>query len=306
MIINIFYTISFLIFCITTQAQISGNRNYERNNDTQRYATTPTPQPSIVLEKDSVLYINANVLMNTQASYYILVLGVNQTAKTSQQAMLTLNTRIQKCTTAIANTIKIDKADMYVDFISQTKTYDYEVKNSNNETMATQKQMGFQTKKNIIVKFKNLTDVDALITQAAEQEIYDIIKVDYVVPNPLQVHLQMLEEATTIINQKKAWYQKNTSLELLPVNAIQNDVFYGLYPAKMYQSYQAFESANVTNNNNYESRNSFVKKDMLMDKTFFYEGDDVAKYDKVINAGVPQVGVQFVLNCTMKYLVKKK
>jgi uncharacterized protein YggE len=246
------------------------------------------------------------VLLNAKADFYVLVLGANQTGKTSEQAMKGLNERIQRCTTKLKEAINLKKEDIYIDFISQTRIFDYDVKTNNSEITASQKQMGFQTKKNIIVKFKNLEDMDMLIEKAAEEYIYDVIKVDYIVTDVAKLHQQMLEEASRIEKDKKDFYLKNSNFDLLSYYNVQNDNFYSLYPAKMYQTYQAFETSSVVNNSYYDSRVSFTKKDMLMDKTFFYEGEDPSKFDKVINPGTPQIGVQFVLQYAMKYLIKKK
>jgi uncharacterized protein YggE len=308
---NVLFVITVILCNLSGFTQMSGNRVYQnmddyRNNRDYATATYFRVQPSVVIDRDSVMFVNATVLLNARADFYVLVLGANQTGKTSEQAMKGLNERIQRCTTKLKEAINLKKEDIYIDFISQTRIFDYDVKTNNNEITASQKQMGFQTKKNIIVKFKNLEDMDVLIEKAAEEYIYDVIKVDYIITDVVKLHQQMLEEASRIEKEKKAFYLKNSNFDLMSYFNVQTDNFYSLYPAKQYQTYQAFETSSVENKSYYDSRVSFTKKDMLMDKTFFYEGEDPSKFDKVMNPGTPQVGVQFVLQYTMKYLIKKK
>jgi hypothetical protein len=130
--------------------------------------------------------------------------------------------------------------------------------------------------------------------------------VDYIVEDVADLHKKMLAEANQLINDKKDAYVKNSNFEVLSFYTVTSDNFYGLYPAKLYHTYKAFETNEVQNYRYYDSDITYTQKDLLMDKTFFYDGDDVSKYDKVMNPGMPQVGVQFVLQYTMKYLIKRK
>ena len=55
--------------------------------------------------------------------------------------------------------------DIYIDFISQTKIYDYEV----GENQAKQFATGYEIKKNAVIKMKNIDDIDELVELAAAE-----------------------------------------------------------------------------------------------------------------------------------------
>src|SRR5688572_14634176 len=283
------------ITCLVSIArgQVSGNQVYDNKSQNRNI---PGYAAGVVLEGDSVLYINTSVLLNTAAEYYIAIFGLNQSAKTLKDANTQINRRIDKFIAGLV-VMGIKKENVSVDFITQTKTYDYVLANN----VATQTQTGFQIKKNLIVKFERLTQLDFMIAHAAESEVYDLIKVDYFLNDYLAVHKQMINAATEIINEKKNIYLKSSSFEILPNSVVYRDVFYGVYPANQYKTYSAYETGNV--NSYYDSK--LIKKDMMTDNTFFYEGVDVSGYDKVINPGVPFVGIQFALNFGIKYYIKK-
>jgi uncharacterized protein YggE len=298
-------TFTFLFFIIVSflpfsKAQVGGNQIYKDKNN---YDYSP---PQKLLEynnsnsyftNDSTLIVSVKVLMNKTADRYKLTLGLNEEAPTTKIAIENINRRI-KCFIKRISSMGIKSDDIFVDFISQTKIYDY---NINKEAqVATQKMDGFETKKNIIITVNKHAMIEKLISEASDFQIYDVIKVDYINNDIDKIQETLLKEAYTVFDKKKENYFSLFKKEIIG-NPIATSGFTYAFPKNQYQNYVAFESANVTYG--YDSR--YVKKEERKSRTFYYDGTDYTGFDKVINNADPEVGIQYIMNLSVKYDLKK-
>ena len=134
------YSSLFFVFIfMNVQSQISGNQVYGKTGyDSNRGKNSTTTI------NDNHLTINVKILLNNKADFFTVVLGTNEEAETVALCNSKINQRINGFTKDLfKNGIK--KEAIYVDFISQTKVYDYSVENDTAE----QFQKGFEIKKNI-------------------------------------------------------------------------------------------------------------------------------------------------------------
>lgn len=136
---------------------------------------------------------------------------------------------------------------------------------------------------------------------SAEQNIYDIIKVDYINNDTEKIYFEMYQEALSIISRRKELYLKNFNPKLDGTSRIISDNFYSVFPKTQYQTYQAFETSNISAN--YKTK--YIKKTERKNKTFFYEGLNLSGFDKVINGSQPQIGIQHILKISILYNIKK-
>jgi uncharacterized protein YggE len=181
--------------------------------------------------------------------------------------------------------------------ITQNLVYDYDIVNKT----ATQHEVGFEIKKNIIFKLDEIEDIDKIIETASKYEIYDIVKVDYVISDINELYAQLFKEAMSVINIKKDLYISATGIKLHPTSKIFSEGFNIIYPNQLYQSYQAFESSDV-----YGSYNSnYIKKDERKRNTFYYNKITASGYDKEINPSLTKVGVQATLDLKILFTIKK-
>lgn len=290
-----------LFFQCSLFGQISGNQVYKNiRGNSSEYGYEKAPKGvNTITTTDSTLIINASILMNSQADFYLVSLAMNQEAAT----VVACNDLISKRLNQLENDLKIlgvEKEDLYIDFISQTKVYDYEVSKS----QAVQVEAGFEIKKNIIVRISDLALIDKLIEIAAKQEIYDLIKVEYVNEDVDKTYQKMFTEALAFINSRKTMYLSVGNLKLTGDFRIASDHFYSVYPKTQYQMYQAFEASDL---NVYSNRYSgeYIRKEARKNKTFYYQGLDVSDFDKIINPTTPEVGIQYVLNISIIYKINR-
>jgi uncharacterized protein YggE len=294
------FIITFLFIAainLSALAQISGNHVYNnRYNQNNREANYGMSKPVII--KDSFMLISAEILLNVKADSLVVTLGLNEEAKTVKDANTLINKRLNEFKTALKN-IGISENDTYIDFITQTKIYDYNVSGAN----ASQFIKGFEIKKNIIIKMAASSLFDKVIEAASESEIYDIVKVDYISNNIQKHYFEMLASATSIIKQKKDNYLLLSPVDLLPVPKIAAEKFFVVYPSSQYKEYQAFESSEVTTD---YSKASLVKKMERKNKTFYYDKIDQSNFDLIVNNASPVVGIQYILQIQMQYDIRQK
>jgi uncharacterized protein YggE len=241
---------------------------------------------------DSSFLVGANVLANVIADNYVVTFGISDSATTLKEANSRIDSRIQNF---IASLIKmgIAKTDIYVDMTTQTEIADYKVM----KNYAEQYISGFEQKKNVIIQFKNINDLDKMIITASGYGIYDIAKVDYNVTDINKIYLQLFQTAMDVINGKKKLYATATNVQLLPTSEIYSDSFYSFYPAQLYKSYTP-DVSTVFQDNDYGKR-----KNLQKNTTYYYDKLNYSGFDKVINPIVTEPAVEFILNLQLKFYI---
>ena len=278
------------------QAQISGNQIYGNNRyNENNYNQNGLPNNTVVSINDNHLTVTVKMLLNKKADGFVITLGLNQEDETVSGCSKKINTRIDGFLDKI-KTLGIKKENVYIDFISQTKIYDFEVSGLNSE----QVDKGFEIKKNIIITTSNVNSLEKLIALASDFEIHDVIKVDYFNSDTNVIHNVLFDEALVLAEAKKIRYMKSFGKRVIGTPSATEE-FATVFPETQYKTYQAFETAEIETN--YNNRNQYLKKIARKNKTFYYDGISSAGFDKVINPNQTEVGIQYVLTLTMTYKI---
>jgi len=284
---------TFFLFALTVFGQHSGNSvigQYDNSNQTNK----PQTVDKLYLS-DTSFVIRANVLINVIADNYVATFGVSESSTTLKDANTKIDKRIQEFISALTK-IGITQTDIYIDMITQTQISDYKV----NGNYAEQYIIGFEQKKNVIVKFKNIKDLDKMIVTASDYGIYDLAKVDYIVTDINKIYTQLFQTATDVINSKKELYVKATNIKLTSSSEIYGESFYSFYPSQLYKSY----TPNITTE--YYDYGSYAKrKDLKKNTTYYYDKIDYSGFDRVINTIVTEPAVEFVLMFQIKFDIEK-
>jgi uncharacterized protein YggE len=280
---------TFVLFFVnsTSFAQESGNRAYGQQR------RRPQPSSGILTTGESrSLFIEANILLNAKADAYVVVFGAAQEGKTADESNTKVNDVISNFTKSL-NALGITKSDIYVDFITQNKTYEYKQSDTNT---VTEELSGFETKKTIAVRYKERAQLEPIITAATKASIFDLIKVDYVINDLPALRQRLYEEATKVIKQKEEKYKTSFSLKLAPI-AITNEKYDSFFPGELYNNYQAFESG--TTYGSYSNNYRVIQK--RKSGTLYYEPLDATEFDSVINTMGIEPVVQFTLYLRVQY-----
>lgn len=291
------FFITLLLF--TTSAsftQISGNQIYGNNSyNSNSYNQSVDSNKSNISINDNILSISVNILLNKKADGFVLTLGLNEENESVSGCNQKINSRINGFIEKL-KAIGSKPENTYVDFISQTKIYDF----TTNDVNATQFEKGFEIKKNIIISTSNAANLEKIITFASEFEIYDIIKVDYFNTDLDMIHNSLFDEALRLATSKKDSYLKAFGKRIVGTpSATEN--FTTFLPKSQYKTYQAFESSEILTNSN--SRVQYLKKMERKNKTFYYDGISGSGFDKVINPNQTEIGIQYSITLTVSYKI---
>lgn len=291
-----------LLFVSTNFAQEAGNRVYGNRGNTDQPVQRRMPNlPKTTVDSVSIdptnqtithyQFIDVKVLTMVEAKEYTVVFGLAQEAATIPEANRKLEKQINDFRSGL-NNLGISAADTYVDFITQNRVYDYTVKGNT----AREKVSGFQIKENFIVRYRNRALLEKIVALAAQNEIFDLVKVDYVVGDLSQIKSQMVSEAVRIIKNKEGDFGK-VGIKLTPitVSAEQFDVF---QPFEAYNSYKAFEAGEVDN--------VYRTVEKRKNSTFYFEPLPEGTFDAVLKSIGTTPEVQCTYYLRLKYFVSAR
>ena len=285
-----------LLNVLSVSAQISGNQVYGKNNyNGNNYNQETLPNNSKVSINDNVLSVSVKILLNKKADGFVMTLGLNEEDETVAGCSKKITARITGFIERMKS-LGVKKENVYIDFISQTKIYDFEVNGMNSEQI----EKGFEIKKNIIVSTSNVNSLEKIIALASDFEIHDVIKVEYYNNETDAIHNSLFDEALVLAEAKKIRYMKAFGKRIIGTPTATEE-FATVFPKTQYNTYQAFETAEIQTN--YNNRSPYLKKIARKNKTFYYDGISSAGFDKVINPNQTEVGIQYVMTITMHYKI---
>ncbi|MFT5860954.1 MAG: hypothetical protein ACI865_003070 [Flavobacteriaceae bacterium] len=273
-------------------SQSIGNQAYTNNNRNRQ----PIQKKSITSTENSLI-ISANVLLNKEADFYSVTIGVNQEGETVSECLEKINLRISNVEKGF-NKIGIKNESIAIDFISETKIYDHKILGK--EIM--EYLVGYQVNKNIILRTKDLSAIEKVVNICSKEEIFDIIKVDYINEDVEAINAVLFDQAIAIIQAKKARYLEHSSIKLTDNYRIASENLLTYNPRNLYQKYsEAFETSTI-----HHQYSSYIKKDVRKSTTYYYDGVEFEmSIDKIIDEVSPNVGIQYVMEVQMIYEIAK-
>ena len=286
--------------CISAQNmgnRVRANENYNNNTNTQPTKISPLSKAYIL--NDSTMRIQSDILMNVKADEYVAILSLTQIGATAKTCNETIEARIRPFIDALAKE-GFRKEDIFTDFISLVPTYEYEIEKKIFSKNAVEMPSGFEIKKNVHIAYKKAEQVDKIMLIAADYEIYDIVKVDYIVKNLEVVYDTLRKKAISLIKNKlNDFVALNIQIkpEKLKYQTMAED-FKSTYPEERYGSYVAYSSA-------VPQKNVKTSVEIKKNITYYYDKANYNNYDVVINPVVIEPVIQFSYSLVMQYSWKK-
>jgi uncharacterized protein YggE len=275
-----------------THAQAGGRARAEQAERAKRTLGEYDVPPS-----RTSTFVEASVLMNVKADEYVAVFGVAEEGETVADCSRKMDATIRDFTAAL-KALGVADGDLFVDFVSQTRIYGFEVAGD----IAREKLVGFELKKNVIIHYTDRDLLDRFVVAAAKSRIFDLIKVDYVVKDTKAVHDRLMAEAARVVKEKSARYEALLGIKLQPPGQVYADRTSAYYPTGMYDAYTAFEAEEM---GNAWQRQKYTVQSARKSRTFYYNGLDASGFDAVINPVVIEPIVQFTLYLKVKYEVEQ-
>ncbi|MDB5391361.1 MAG: hypothetical protein JWM11_7007 [Planctomycetaceae bacterium] len=282
-------------------SQVSGNLAFSQSGAKAR-AEQREQNKRLISEKalpptGTTTFVEADVLMNVKADEFVAVFGLVQDGATVEECGQKMDATVKEFTASL-QALKVDSKDLFLDFVTQTKIYGFEVMGN----VSREKLVGFELKKNILVHYTDRLLLDKLVVAAARSKIYDLIKVDYIVRDIKPIQDKLMEEAATIIQQKSARYEKLLGIKLQPPAQIFAEKYATHFPSEMYDSQVAAESEEI----DFDARQKGnVVQRARKGRTFVLNGLDGDGFDQVINPAITEPVVQFTLYLKVKYEVEQ-
>jgi len=291
----------FLLLASSLSAQVMGNygnqqQTYSNVNFNAQYRGVPKAANFV---SDNALEISINALSNQKADAYTAIFNLLQLGRTADETNNLMNTRLD----GFLNDLKamgIPVADIYVDMVNFLPKYEYDVsKKLFSKKTFTEIPKGFELQKNVHIRYANPALLDRIVTAAAKQEIYDIVKVDYFVTDQQKVYTELRAAAFDYLKETKKQYLA-LGLNLDSAYVISAENAWVAYPINRYESYQAFNTQNLDAGD----KNVVVSADKPTSR--FYNAVPANDYDLVINPEILEPAVQFSYNLVVRFTLPER
>ncbi len=301
--------VGFQLFVLSLFAQHLGNFNNEdfklsRQNiamsgNANIYNPTVQQQINKILNPSSTITIDVKALQNVKAVTYTGVFNLSQIGATAEEANRLINERID----GVRKKLKIQgilEKDIVIDVISFVPNYEIEVQKKLFSKTYTEVPSGFELQQNIHIQFKSTNQFEDILTACAENEIYNLVKVDYFIENIAQVYKNLQTELLKLIDEKKVYY-KALGFNIEDYDVYVADDKYCYFPKDFYRSYQAFNSTSL----------EVLKKDKTVttvkkQTSYYYEPLSYQNFDLVINPAILEPVIQIGMNIKLQYNPKPK
>lgn len=307
-----------LLLPVGLQAQIQGNfkgnyqqesaGNYQRSmGNANNYDLSGNYNPIVIspvansaaLAGENLMVFNINAMSNQQADAYTAVFSVTQLGKDAIETDNLMNERINSFITAAVAT-GLPRENFVIDMVSFVPKYEIDVtKKIFRKKTYTEQPVGFQMQKNVHVKMTQAQQLDRLVTLAATQDIYDLVKVDYFVNDPDKIYKEMRDKAILQLEDMKKSYKKiGLNLDSAYIIAAENRGV--IYPKNRYPSYQAYSSVSLEA----FDKGSITHADKVT--TTFYNALMPEGYDIVINPSIVEPAVQYTFSLVVKFTLQER
>ncbi len=256
-------------------------------------------QDAYTYSTDTVIYMDVRALMNVKPDTYIMIIGLSQISENLGACFTLIDDRIATFLTEAG----ISDENVYVDFISQTPIFAREKEKKIFSKKYVEVPKGFEIKKNIHIKFTDSKDADKYLKFAAKNEIYDIIKVDYIVSDHAAIYDTLRKECIELLNKQMADYEfASISFEADYKSLEESNSC--TYPIDRYSSFSSYMPTNYESLVGNDTDINLINPNEYIN--IFYEKLPYTNYDIIINPDVVEPTVQFSQYIKLKFVLKKK
>ncbi len=293
-----------LTFGPQSYAQVMGNygeqqQTYQNVQFNAQFRAVPK---SAQLVDKNVIELGINALFNKKADNYTAIFSCLQTGKTAEETDNLLGARINGLLADLQG-LGIPRSDIYVDMVNFLPRYEYDVnKKLFSKKTYTEIPKGFELQKNVHVRYNDPALLDRIVTAAAKQEIYDIVKVDYFIKEPQAVYAQLRAATFAYLNDVEKAYQ-NIGIEFDSAYMITAENAWVAYPINRYESYRAFSTQSLDLE---RTDKGVVVNSADKPVARFYNAVPANDYDIVINAEILEPAVQFSYNLIVRYTLPER
>lgn len=228
-----------VVFAITTFsfAQVSGNVNYQ-----DKKLMKGLTNSSVDFPINYEMLIGAKGLANIKADAFVAIFSIVQVGKTAEEATQLMNQRI---TPAIA-ALKAKNFETFTDMISFVPMYEYEAeKKLFSKRTYNELPIGFELKQNLHIKIKEASELNEIVLLLSNNEIYDLVRMDYYASNLEAVKKELKEKVRAAFSEKVKLYETTLAESFASAEKKLADGFIITAPADQYLTYEAYSSSQL-------------------------------------------------------------
>jgi len=287
-------------------AQVDGNARYFESAGNNQYRIlnqqnfsdrNPSTAPQV---NENMIALTVNGLMNIVATRYVAVFNIVQIGETVTSTDSLMNLRIGRFKKAMQD-IGIAQQQIETDMISFVPKYTYDVTKKVFSKSYNEVPDGFELQKNIIVSYGDASELDRILSAASGAEIYDLVKVDYFVPD-IQKSLDSLRMACLNEIGNKIKQFEGIGFKLDTMKKSFDEDYTTTYPPSRYYSYNAFSRPSL----DYAKKKDIVNNTHTQVASKYYSQIDYDKYDIVLHPYVYEPVVQISYSVSVHYYSEKE
>lgn len=287
------------------RAQYSSDAGRQMNSQ-QYYGSNGYDAVMQQVNNTNATYMNGNevvmaisVLNNAEPTGYNAIFHLNQAGKKIQELDSLIEKRIKKFI-QLSKELGVKPTDFYVDMIALVPIFEKEKKIFSKTY--TEVPKGFEMQKNIHVRYTKPEQLDRLFTMAAQCEIYDLIKVEYLYDSVQTATQKMRAKADEVMKERlkhfaKAGIRLDTCFKTIYES--QNQYF----PVDQYVHYQPLAVSALEEETSTEAGGSSAKigGGRPQRSTLFHNQISTRGFDAIINPSPKIPGIQMVYNMEIRF-----
>lgn len=302
-----FFVLSFLI-CTIANAQIKGNATtISRQNvmstqdlgNANIYGNQVRNFRQQNLIPNAIVTLDVKVLNNVIADSFTAVFNMVQIGETSEETNNLMQERVNKVKSELLSKGILEK-DIVIDVISFVPVYETVIEKKLFSKKYNEVPKGFELQQNLHIKFTKVNQFEKILSACANNEIYNLVKVDYFIDDIQAVYTNLRTEILKILEEKKQFYN-DLGFDLEAYTPTIADTKYCYFPREFYKSYQAFNSISL------EALKK--KKGILTAKkqtSYYYDPISFKDYDMVMNSSIVEPVIQIGMEIKLQYAPKPK
>ena len=260
----------------------------------------------IVLRADNinvpVNYTENNVItikgmFNATPDSYVAIFSLSQEGIDETVANDLINQKIEAVRTGLKGVSS--KLNLHVDIISFVPIYDQVLeKKVFSKNTFTEKPVGFELKKNIIIEYDNLEQLDKIFSLCTANGIYDYIRSDAVVTDMSAIKAELRQSADSMVMLQLNRYAKLRDIDLKDYNRTLAEGFNVVYPGEKYASYTAFSCTS------YFTQKFNLNNDASKKVTRHYLPVIDKEFDFVVNPTITEPAIQVMYQIHLAIIKK--
>lgn len=293
---KVLFLLPFLVslFHFGTLAQFEENYNSDTLFDGVNVYDKNIQLPDAQWIDNQTVVLEINALYNKLPDVQVAIFNITQTGQNADEAIRLSNERYKGFVNAVQH-LGIDPSDIYLDMIAFAPIYEREVEKKAFSLRYNETPKGFEIQQNVHIKFTNSKTLPQLMTLATRYEIYDLVRVDYLVENHDVIYTDLRKRSISHMAKRITQLVDELGVEIDTAHRIVSERRNIVLPENCYTVYQVLASSSLGGK---KAKVSNMRKST----TKIYNQVPYHSFDIVVNPTLVQPTVQFMYNLKIKFV----